>query len=516
VEIPPVPDQPAGLPFAIYARLSRLKAKPRTSRRTGRRRKDDATTARQVQLSRAYAADRGLPVDGAHVYIDNARSAWKATGARPDWGRLMAAAKRHEIAGVIGFKIDRLSRNVRDAEDLIDASEAQPLVLEGPGSGRIDLATANGRREFRQATVQAAAESDNSSERIKAALAEMAADGYPLAGGRLFGFELLNEAELPDDGEDEDGPPLTAVIRPAEAEVIREAARRMLDREPVAAIAASLNERGITTVRGSEWNARNLARTMGHAAYGGYVELHGRRAGQIKAEGGPVLDEKTFENVQALLASRRRGRRPTGAWPLTGVMRCGHPKCVPSGRTLAGYTEHRVRADGTRARRYVCAIANGGCGLSVRAAETEEIVTAAVLAELADPDEVRVLSEQAAALGEAREAAAARVGELDEALAELEDKKANGEIRPLAYGRAKATYDRRIAEAEAELQQAQADAAAARHAPAVTPAEWAAMTPAERRALIAALRLAVTVMPHPDGAPRNTFVPERVIIEPLI
>lgn len=492
------------LPYAIYCRLSRKKP----ARRRGRRAAPDESVARQEQLNLRHAADHGLPVSPGHVYVDPARSAWKPGGARPGWDAMMAAARDHQIAGVIGFKIDRLARNVRDAEDLIDVAEAQPLILEGPGSGRIDLATATGKQTFRQATVQAAAESDNTSERVKARFAEMTAAGFPLGGGRAFGFEVLSEMELDDDEDQE----VTAVQRPDEVAVIREAARRMLGGEPLAHIAADLNTRGITTVRGGRWTGANLGRMLGHQRYGGWVEYRGANVGRLSGE--PVLDEDTFRDVQATLAARRRGRRPTGGWPLTGIMHCGNPKCDPK-RTLAGHRSSRPRADGSYARRYVCAPGNGGCGLSILADQTEQIVRRRVLHDANDPDLAEAERAESVALSEARAAAQAEIDYVAGRMEILEDKLARDETPQAAYDRAMPTWQARYARALAALEQAAAGAGVGGGGMAgLTGEAWDAMPLGEKRAAIRRLRLRVTILSLPDGAPRNVFDPGRVRIEP--
>ena len=225
----------------------------------------------------------------------------------------MLAGKRGELAGVLAYKLDRFARNVRDAEDLVDLGE-RGVIVDGPNSGRIDCSTAHGKRTFREAAVQAAGESDNTSERVRDALAERAAGGLLLGGGRLYGFKVLSAGR-----EDEDD--VDARQEPAEVAIIREAARRMLAGEHLAAIAADLNERGVTTVRGGQWASRNLGRMLGSPRYGGYSTLNGEVVG--RAAGAPVLDADTYAQVQAVLAGRKRGKRATGLWPLTGVLQCG-------------------------------------------------------------------------------------------------------------------------------------------------------------------------------------------------
>lgn len=485
----------APLVYAIYARRSRKKA---------RQRNDRETVERQVALCRKYAAEQGITVSDEHVYVDNDRSAWKPSGKRERWNEMIAAGRRGEFAGVLAYKLDRFSRNLRDAEDLVDLAGNRRVVVDGPNSGRIDLSTAEGRQRFRQAGVQAAAESDNTHERVRDALAERVGNGLLLGSGRLYGFKVLSEEREEDDDVD-------ARIEPAEAEVIREAAKRLLAAEPLAHIAADFNGRGLRTVRGGLWNARNLGRMLAAPRYGGHAVMRGEVVGKVAGE--PVLDADTYAEVQGLLAGRRRGRRESGRWPLTGVPRCGNPDCARAGRGMAGRTETRVRADGTSSRQYTCPRSNGGCGMSVLAEPVEERVQARVLKELANDHARMELAGRERALSDEKAAAQAEVYRLEGLLDGLEARLAAETIRVHAYEAAKAVYDRRIRAAEVKRDAIAAPSRGGKLA-ALTGAEYDALTAAERRALIARLHLEVTVLPLRPGGPRNRFDPERVVIDP--
>ncbi len=476
--------------YAIYCRLSRKKTRSRT----------DKTVERQEALCRKYAAEQGLAIAEGHLYVDPHRSAWKPDGKREAWDAMIAAGQRREFDGLLAYKVDRFARNVRDAEDLVDLAGKRRVVVDGPHSGQIDLSTASGRHRFREAAVQAAAESDNTSERVKDALAERAANGLLLGGGRLFGFEVLSDVRAEEDDVD-------ARQKPDEVELIREAAARLLAGEHLAHIAAFLNERGITTVRGGQWNGRNLGRTLGAARYGGVATFNGKEVGQ--AAGDPVLDADTYAQVQAVLAGRRRGRRATGLWPLTGVLRCGCCTTTTSPRTMAGHTSSR-----NGARQYICARSNGGCGRTVMAVPVEEIVKARVLADANDPELVAELSAEGAELSEARAAASTQVERLDKMLADLEERRALEQIRLHAYEAAKRVLDKRITAAEAALEVLGAPATLGSGIGAILPAEYDAMTPAEVKLLIAGLHLEITVLPVGPGAVRNRFDPRRVQIRP--
>jgi len=477
--------------YAIYARLSRLP--------DGSDHDDAETVDRQMALCRRYAAEEGLRISDDHIYPDNNRSAWKPSGRREQWNAMIAAGRRGEFDGILAYKLDRFTRNPRDGEDLIDlADNNRRLRLDGPGGNRIDLSSGDGRKAFRDAVNSGSYESDKTSERVKDAFDDRVARGLLLGGGRLYGFEVLSRSR--DKYRD-----VTPRQREDEVEVIREVARRMLAGEALAHIADDLNERGLVTVRGGRWTGANLGRMIGADRYGGWTERNGKR---YQVPGEPILDEETFESVQAMLASRRRGRRPTGRWPLTGIMVCGNPGCTGD-HTLAGHREQR-----NQVRRYICAPGNGGCGLSIRADKVEDIVTDRVLTDLADEDEVAELNKQAAAINEAWEIADAKVEALDEQLADLEVKFQAGETRRLAYERSKPVLMKRIAEAEREREELSAASRQARSVPAVSKAEWEAMSPTEKRQLIGRLHLSVTILPLPKGAPRSKFCPDRVVIEP--
>ena len=225
--------------------------------------------------------------------------------------------------------------------------------------------------------------------------------------------------------------------------MIREAASGCSPPSPWRTSPTDFNERGLRTVRGGQWNARNLGRMLAAPRYGGYAVMRGEVVGRVAGE--PVLDADTYAQVQGLLAGRRRGRRESGRWPLTGVPRCGNPDCGGPVGAMAGRTSTRLRADGTAPRQYTCPRSNGGCGMAVLAEPVEELVRARVLADLADDDEMAELARRERAVNDARAAAAAEVDRLDGLLAELEVKRAVEAIREHAYEAAKAVYDRRIA-----------------------------------------------------------------------
>jgi DNA invertase Pin-like site-specific DNA recombinase len=355
--------------WGAYARLSRRKPQ------RGRYRAPDESVERQLRTIRDYADEHGLHLADELIYRDNGRSAWRKPRRngepeppppeRPGWDRMLADGQAGKFGGLLVWKLDRFARNVRDGEDLLDLA----VLLDGPECSRIDLRRAHGRSEFRKQIEAAQHASDETSEKVRATFADMKRDGYRIGGGgRLFGFEVLSAMST--------GTAAAAVVREDEAEVIRELATRLLQGDTVQAMAADLNARRITTTRDRPWVARNLSRTLANPAYGGKLAYEGEIIGDLNGVT-PILDKGTYEAVQAKLGARRRGRRASGRYPLSGVLECGNPACTRRG-TMAGHP----RAGGVRA--YMCPPPVGGCGQSVLAGPVEVIVRDRVLADLGD------------------------------------------------------------------------------------------------------------------------------------
>jgi len=478
--------------WAVYCRLSRKPA--------GRQRNDHDTVEQQERRCRRYAAQHGLVIDELHIYVDNHRTAWHEDGERPAWDQMLKAAKAGAFGGILAYKLDRFARNGPDGYALCKLGE-EGLVIDGPNSGRVDLGTGHGRKVVRDTISAAEAESDNTSDRARDELADRTARGLQLGGGRLFGFEILSRVrEFEDD--------VDPVQRPAEADLIREAARRhAIDGEAWEHIAADWNARGLRTVRGGPWDGSNLARTVAAPRNGGYVMLHGQTVGRNAGE--PVLDRELYAALQEAMGKRRRGPRPKGLWPLTGTPRCGNTAAAhEASRAMSG-----TRAsNGSKARKYICSIGNGGCGLTILAEPVEEAVRARVLARLAQPDARQALADAEREAADERGVIHAEIKRLTDELGALEARRIRKEIREAVYEVSKATVDELLTAEEARLEALGRPSAGGALPPAMTAEEYDALTVAARRELIARLGIVVRIDPHPAGAPRNRYVPERVQI----
>ncbi|MET7933805.1 recombinase family protein [Streptomyces sp. NPDC005322] len=115
----------AGESAAIYCRISHAND-------------DDQTgVERQESICREVADRLGLVVDEDRVFVDNNRSAWQRKRKRPGWDALLAEAGEGRVRHVLTYHPDRLMRQPRDLEELLQIADDHDITLHGQGTGAI-------------------------------------------------------------------------------------------------------------------------------------------------------------------------------------------------------------------------------------------------------------------------------------------------------------------------------------------------------------------------------------------
>jgi site-specific DNA recombinase len=278
------------------------------------------------------------------------------------------------------------------------------------------------------------------------------------------------------------------------AEVVREAARRVLAGETPYSIAQDYNGRGIKPPRGSErgWNLTQIKRLCINPGYAGKRVHRGRVVGD--AAWPPLLDEGTHLALVAKLGDPRRGSQRDSAI-----------KHLLSGIAVCGVCGGRIRVQKNRGfLAYLCV---DGFHVSRREPDVDEFVTEVVLARLERPDLADVFtesadSESAEALAEARGKRARLEGFYDAAAA--------GELTPQALARIEARLFPEIEAADRRARAAVSSPLVAATAGVDARERWAKLSLPQRREIISTL-MKVRIMPTTRGA--RTFDPEAIQIE---
>jgi len=113
----------------------------------------------------------------------------KATGNRPGLQRALKALRRHEAGGLVVCKLDRLSRSVRDALELVALSERGGWELHSIEE-RLDTSSPHGRFFVAMIAALAQLEREQIGERTRNGMAELRRQGRRISGQPPFGFRF--------------------------------------------------------------------------------------------------------------------------------------------------------------------------------------------------------------------------------------------------------------------------------------------------------------------------------------
>lgn len=294
------------------------------------------------------------------VYQDNNRSAWQHNRKRPAWNQMLADIEAGKINAIVVYHGDRLTRQPMDLEILIALSRTRGVKLASP-TGVRDLNNDDDQFTLGIEANVYRKESASTSRRRKQQYDRWRREGRVRPGGRggrAFAFQT-------------DG--LTLI--PAEAQLVREAARRVLAGQPTGEIARWLNTTGARTPTGGEFTHGTVRKMLARPRYAGLMP-----DGIHQAAWQPVLERETWEAVCAVLEAKATGfGYATNArrYLLSGIIYCGAPGC---GSPL----QIRYEARGPHLSGYGCV--KPGCRKVQRSrAHLDEFVSEAVVAKLNDP-----------------------------------------------------------------------------------------------------------------------------------
>lgn len=482
---------------AIYARVSQD--------RTG----EAVNVGEQRERCQARCAERGWAVVGVHE--DNGRSAWKAGGKRPAFTDLMAEVVDGAVDVVVVDRLDRLTRDPGDDWAVGQALGEAGAVLEVvSGGGSLDPAKVDDRFMQGMTAWMGWRESAEKGKRLRLKEASKAERGDH-HGRRGFGHNHDR----------------TAVI-PAEADLIVEAANRVIAGEKVPAIVRDWNDRGILTagnagcpcdecdterihrgepdpLPGGRWYPQTLGAVLTQARITGARTHHGTVT--VTDAFAPILDADTFDRVQAIIAPATRPithRSPRNR-VLGGFLICG--RC---GKRMRSGFGARL-ADGTRPPRFACPTkALGGCGrMAVFDHNAEPVVADALVDYLDSPAFAKALDRQKAAANNVDvKAVTAELRRTRTRLTELGDMLADGDLDRDEYKRLKGKVEADVARLVGDLAATSPAGPAAAIDTDNLRARWDAMTFAEKRTVLEAVVEKVVVNPSPTrGGP---FRPERL------
>jgi DNA invertase Pin-like site-specific DNA recombinase len=273
----------------------------------------------QERRLREFTAAQGM--DCVAVYIDAGLSG-RSVDKRSRLQAMLDAADEHAFDVVVIPSLDRLGRNAADMHKILLRLEHAGVGLRSL-RGDVDTSSATGKLITGVMASVAEFESNLIGERTSVGKRASAAKGKRNGGPRPFGYTQADRR-------------LTIV--PTEAQVLRRMRTELLAGRSMRAIAADLNQEGITTTRGAPWSQGRVSQMFNPSAVV-YIGKVRHRTTVFQGDHEPVFTDEEWEDVQNLLSARRarpgkgRGRQPALHLFGRGMLRCG---CCGASMTAKG------------------------------------------------------------------------------------------------------------------------------------------------------------------------------------
>lgn len=232
---------------------------------------------------------------------------------RPALQRLLKDIEQGLVDVVVVYKIDRLTRSLADFAKLVEVFDAKSISFVAV-TQQFNTTTSMGRLTLNILLSFAQFERELSSERVRDKVAASRKKGKWTGGSVPLGYDSRDKK---------------LVVNEAEARTVRTIFERYLALRSVPKLIEELDRKNVVskrrplkdkTIGGAPFNYGSLVYVLRNRTYLGEVGHGGK---WFDGEHEPILDQKTFEQVQEILKTnavqRTTVRRETGAL-LTGLL----------------------------------------------------------------------------------------------------------------------------------------------------------------------------------------------------
>lgn len=300
---------------------------------------------------------------------------------RPALQRLLSDIRCGLVNRVIIYKIDRLTREIRDFFKLLDIFDKYDVEFVSVKENQYyNTTTAIGRLMVNMFLVFAQFERENAGDRIRDKIATSKAKGMWMGGCPPFGYDIGDRR---------------LVVNEAEAQNVRFIYQTFCDTHSLADTTDTVNSRGIRTkyyttrqgrtFGGRKFSIKTVQRILQNPLYKGIVT---HRDKQYPGQHDAIIDAAQFDLVQAIFAAHKDkretrrcpqtasgGERETAA--LTGLIFCG---CCGSAMTPSYCCKGDIRYHYYRCYRRASKLEDKCPINQIRTSEIDRVVLEQVLA----------------------------------------------------------------------------------------------------------------------------------------
>src|SRR6266508_289466 len=262
--------------------------------------------------------------DGWRIVRRFTDSASGATLERPGLRQALQEARAGVYELLLVYRVDRLSRNVRQLAQVADELEKAGVALRS-ATEPFDTSSPAGKMMLQMLGVFAEFERATIVERITAGMERAASQGRWVIGKVPYGY--LRDKQ-------------TKLIHPHEpqADVVRRIFAMYVEgRMGAEAIAKALNAEGHRTKNGAPFARPIVLSVLNNPIYAGKIEFRGATNPGLHE---PLVDSAAFEAAHRILGERGESQALRRAHPteylLSGVIRCGRCRHAYVGTSARG------------------------------------------------------------------------------------------------------------------------------------------------------------------------------------
>lgn len=227
-------------------------------------------------------------------YVDDGISGKNLT-ERPEVTRLIEDVKSGKINNVLVYKLDRLTRSVKDLIYLIELFDKHNCTFNSQ-TEKIDTSNAVGRMFVKIIGIFAEFERENLAERVTFGYEQKTKEGNYTNTNGVFGYDYIVGKGILE-------------VNKLESHYVKKIYEWYLQGDSMIKIANRLRDEDVPTKRGGHWNQSTIQSILTNPLYIGKVRYGVNKQNKFEVDGKnitPLIDEETFNNVNNLMKKRKK------------------------------------------------------------------------------------------------------------------------------------------------------------------------------------------------------------------